>query len=211
MEPSTARARFTTGRIQRLARPGAAALLLALALLAPAGAAAQRAEPFSRIELSVVGTARLNEDGLDEYWRTLPGGLARAATPFYLGSVALAVQVIPFEPVPGIYDLDALTVGLEWNGEARLWRGTSASAGVQVGNATFKFHEQETRIFLQEESEFLAGVQAAVRTRVTHNVGVLVTARHQRIFTHIPVRLTFAGAGVEYTFGTPGWLRAFLQ
>ena len=205
-----ARACFTRGLIDRPAR-FAAALLLGVALLPPAGAAAQRAEPFSRIELSAVGTARLNRDGLDEYWRTLPGGLVRAATPFYLGSVALAVQAIPFEPVPGVYDLDALTVALEWNGEARLWRGTRASAGVQVGNATFKFHEQETRIFLQEESEFLAGVQAAVRTRVTHNVGVLVTARHQRIFTHIPVRLTFAGAGVEYAFGTPRWLRGFLE
>ena len=186
-------------------------MLLTFALLPPASAAAQRAEPFSRIELSVAGTARVNEDGLDEYWRTLPGGLLRAATPFYLGSVAVAVQVIPFQPVPGIYELDALTVGVEWNGERRLWRGSRASAGILVGNATFKFHEQETRIFLIEESEFLAGMQAVVRTRVTHNVDVLVTARHQKIFTHIPIHLTFAGAGVEYAFGTPRWLRAFLE
>lgn len=193
-------------------RPWHVAGLLVCGAFLAGPAEAQGPEPFSRIAVSVEGSVRVNRDGLNEYWSAGAGSLVRVAAPFYVGSAALTVRRAPFRPVVAdVYDMDMIIVAAEWNGDVDLGRGTQASAGVQVGNATIDFHLEESRLFLIQESEFLAGGQAALRVHLGRGIGAVVSMSHQRLFTHIPVHLTYAGAGLEYSFDTPRWLEEVLR
>jgi hypothetical protein len=189
------------------------ALVVTMAALLYSGPlTAQSPEPFSRLTVSAAAATNVNRVLLHRYWRSDTGWLMRVATPFYLGSTAVVVQTVPFTPRgPDQLDVDALTVLAEWNGERVLLPGVRGIGGIHLGQTTFKFRTQRERTFIIEESELLSGVQIGVRTRLAGDVGLAVMANHQKIFTQIPIHLTFVACGLEYSLATPSWLRTFLE
>lgn len=173
---------------------------------------AQSAPPFSRIDLSISAAGAVGRDRLHDFWHPEPGAALHVSTPFYLGSAALLVHRMPFSPIePDLLDMDALSVSIEWNADMRIFRGLQATAGIRVGQTTFKFRTQEERIFMIEESELLSGVQAGLVAPITGNWRISLASSHQRIFTAVPIDLSFTTIGLGYSFRTPSWLRTILE
>lgn len=189
---------------------------LCLILIGSLGAAsrlqAQSAEPFSSLELSVSATADVGRDPLHRHWRPQPGVAVRVTTPFYLGLASLGVHRMPYTPVqPDQLDLGALTATLEWSAARRISGWFEGRAGVQVGHSTFKFHTQQERTFILEESELLSGLQVALLVGRVRGWNVSLSAAHQRLYTSTPIRLTVASISAGYSVTTPAWLRTILE
>ncbi|MBW3627896.1 MAG: hypothetical protein KY464_01245 [Gemmatimonadetes bacterium] len=133
-------------------------------------------------------------------------------TPFYLGLASLAVHRMPYTPVqPDQLDLGALTATLEWNAARRISGWLEGRAGVQVGHSTFKFHTQQERTFILEESELLSGVQVALLLGRASGWNLSLSAAHQRVYTSTPIRLIVASISAGYLVSTPSWLRTILE
>lgn len=187
-------------------------LAAAVLLLRETPAAAQAPGPFSRIEVSTAGSVNVNRERLHDLWGSDPGGLVRFATPFHVGSIALSAELTPFAAIePGLPDFDALAVALEWGVERTILPGFRGSVGVQIGNMRFAFIDPESGELARSESELLLGVRAGLRQRVVGLLGLTAEAHHQRVFTRLPIDLTFASVGLDYSFDAPRWLREFLQ
>lgn len=185
--------------------------LAALAL--PLAAVGQRsAEPFGRLEIMVAATENVGRTRLHDFWSVATGKLVRVGTPFYLGSVALTVQLTPFEPHRDPQpDIDVLAVMTEWNGELALLSRLRGFGGIHLSHTVFNFRHPETRVHLITESEVGAGVQAGLRARLAGDLELVVLAMHQRSRTHLPTDLSYLALGAEYGFATPSWFREFLR
>lgn len=191
---------------------GVALALGLAALLPPPPLLAQVAGPFSTLEISGAAAANVNRERLHELWRPGHGALVRVSTPFYAGAVAISAQLAYFRSRgDGEPDFRAITRAAEWNALLPVARGIRSFAGVQVGAIDMKFLDPPRHTDNPEENELLLGGQAGISARLRGGLALTLMASHRRVFTSVPIDLTYTSVGVEYQVRAPTWLRAVLE
>lgn len=188
-----------------------ALLLCATAMVAPTSAA-QRAEPFSVIEVRLSEVTNLHSGRLHAYWN-LGNGLELAfATPIPTGFLELGAAAHRYEPRVGRPGLTALWLYAGWGGRLRVadWFGVSGSARLGNYRMTFDDEEAEFRGVLTE-SELGRMFASSVDLRITGPLSLFASAGHIRVYTRQRLSLWFASAGLRYVLRTPEGLKTFLR
>lgn len=198
----------STGRGFLLLLTGVAAV--ALGRPDPTHAQGQ-SRPFSTLSLFGGPAVDAEVGNLDDFWNARHGYLLRLSTPFYLGSATAGFQDASFgarsleQP-----DFHMRTFTIEWSAGADLPAGAHGFAGVHAGAAAMHFLEREVT-FNGDENEFLLGAQGGVGVPLTSRLSVTALGGHRKVFTRIPLRMTFASLGLSYTVRTPAALREVLE
>ncbi|MEX2582117.1 MAG: hypothetical protein WD766_02515 [Gemmatimonadota bacterium] len=189
-----------------------AAFTAALLLLCLRPLAGQPAEAFSILDVQAAGVLNVDSGELGDLWRSRHGFLVRLATPFYIGTGAIAVQQTGFGGRrPDRPDFRMRTATAEWNVDGQFSRGVRGFAGVHAGSTGMSFLDAEHLSDNTEENEFVAGIQGGASLRLSGGLAATAIASHRKVFTRHPLRLTFLTLGLGYSFATPRALRAFLE
>lgn len=211
---------MTAGRAQnrssRLSRCSAAASLGAVLVavagaLAPAGADEPR-RPFDRVGVALQGVASFGDGDFDDYWDAGRGVSLDAATPFYAGDLSAAIRFIHNDALSGS-GTPALNAWGLWAG---WWMGRNVTAslrvslGASLGITQWHFPDADNDSLLRE-SEIGAEAGARIGWSFTPQWGVVLAGSLQRTYTNDRIDNALVSMGVVRTFGTPGWLRGWLE
>jgi len=182
-------------------------------VLSPAVLPAQaRPAPFETIDLGLTLLADLNRGALHRYWSPGPGVGAGATMPFYLGSVEAGVQYAHPEAlrddVPGFRSLFFYA---GWGGGHELGNGFRAGGGLRVGLLAMRFDGDSLPDSRRRESELGVALRAALRWTPSGAWFTEAAVSYQSILTHHRMEQVFLSAGLGRRFGTPRWLRDFLD
>jgi hypothetical protein len=189
---------------------------LAVLLLTPcSGAVAAQARPapapFETLDLALTVLADVNHGALHRWWSPGPAIAAGVTMPFYAGDVELGVQYASptalRDDVPAFRSLFAFA---GWSGGHGLGSGFTAGGGVRVGVMGMRFRH-DTVPQAGRESELGVAARAALRWMPG---GVWFTEAglsYQSILTHRRMEQVFLSVALGRRFGTPVWLRDFLD
>ena len=174
--------------------------------------AAQRAEPFSVIEVRLSEAANLHSGRMHAYWE-LGNGLELAlATPISTGFLELGAASHRYEPKMDRPGFGALWLYAGWGGRIRLadWLGLSGSA--RLGNYRMTFDGDGTEFEgVLNESELARMVAFSADLRIIGPLSLIVSAGHIRVYTYQRLSLWFALAGLRYVLPTSEGLKIFLR
>lgn len=194
--------------------PAVRPLLVGLVLtFAPhAHPAAAQGDPFETLEVSVAASAGVMDAPLfRQYWRPGRGGEAALATPFYVGRAEVGAVVQRHEAaVAEVPRYDAAHLYLGWGLRHAITRHLGVYGGLRLGNYMMRF-DDDTFPGVRNESEFTLGLQARLDVTPAPGWHLSGGVAAQQVFTYLRLRQVTASVGLRHTFGTPGWLRRFLQ
>ena len=174
--------------------------------------APQSRAPFSVLRIAGSGAMNVNRERLHELWEPGPAAVLRVSTPFYAGSVALMVQAERFRAREAAQpDFRAVTRAAEWNVEAPALGPLRGFAGILVGAVDMTFLDPASHTENVDENELVLGGQAGVGIPLARRVAGMVVASRRRVFTRVPLHLTYVSVGAEYRVSTPGWLKGVLE
>lgn len=178
---------------------------------APA-AAQTHDEPWETVELGLTAALDLADGELHRFWDPGPTLGAQATFPFNWGFVEAGVHRSTYRArAAGQPSFASWFVFAGWSAEARLVPRVRWRNGLRLGMSAMRFDDDAIAPEARRETE-LAGslvstLHVAAGGRWTAQLGI---AYHE-IFTSVPVRQVLLGAGASYRFGTPSWLRDFLD
>ena len=207
--------------VHRRARPPTSSSLSSRWLLAPlvlalaspsAGLAQSRPSAFETLDLGVTVLADVSHGGLHRYWSPGPAVAVGVALPFYLGTVEAGAQYAHpgglRDEVPGFR---SLFVFAGWGGEHDLGSPLRVGGGFRVGLMALRFDGDTLPAFRRRESELGVAARATLRWMPRGSWFVESSVTYQSILTHHPMEQVFLSAGLGRRFGTPAWLRDFLD
>lgn len=185
------------------------ALLLSISVWADR-AGAQSAEPFSQSIIGVGYASDLHSTLLNDYWREPGGAAIHWQLPFYLGNLEFRAAWLPLrsrrESVP---DVNNVLTTMAWGLPLTLTDRLTLSGSVHIGN-NFMYRRDYGPLD-GPESEFSAGIAAALQYRLTSSLGLRADLHHTRVYTYHRMDLRYAAASLEWTIRTPDRLVRFLQ
>ncbi len=167
--------------------------------------------PFETVGLSLAAVANVNRTGFHDLWHPGPGGEIAAAAPFYLGWVELGAERMSFDGRGDNPDYRAWFVFAGWGLDLGLLRRLRWEPGLRVGNYAMRFSGAAIPEDRRAESEFGAEAVSRVVWEFAPAWDLLLTGRYRAVLTDPGIRHAFAAVGVRRTFGTPRWLRDFLD
>jgi hypothetical protein len=192
-----------------------ACVLTVLCCLRPAAAglaAQQRPMPFETVDLSIELLGDVHQGTFQRDWSTGPTFGARAALPFYAGSVELGAQLA--HPSPrrvALPDFRSLFVFAGWSGTRALGPTLRAELGLRAGLVGLSFDVDTLADFRRHESEPALAARAAVRWAPRGPWFVEGAAAWHSVFTRPKIEQVFLSGAVGRRFRTPTWLRNFLD
>lgn len=189
-----------------------ASLVVSLALLPPGLSAQRRSPPFETVDLSLTLLADVSEGSLHRYWSPGLAFAAGAALPFYLGTMETGIQYAhpdaKGDDVPGFRSL-FLFAG--WGGGHELGGGIELAGGLRVGIMALRFDGDTIPAFRRNESELGVAGRLALRWRPRAPWFLESSVVYQSILTRVRMEQAFLSLGLGHRFGTPPWLRDFLD
>jgi hypothetical protein len=188
------------------------ALVVLLGLVAAADAAAQKhGRRWETVELAL--TVGLDAAGgrFQDFWDPGPALGATATFPFDWGFVEAGAQRAAHSARgAGQPDFDAWFLFAGWSAQLRLVPRVRWRNGVRAGVSTMQFGG-DFPPDARSENELTAALVSSLHLSATDRWTVQLTASYQEVFTRIRVRQLLLGLGVAHRFGTPSWLRDFLD
>lgn len=188
-------------------------LLVLAASFSPHFVLAQsRPAPFETFDFSLTLLADVNHGRLHRYWSPGPAFGAGVALPFYLGAVETGVQYAHPEALRGdVPGFRSLFIYAGWGGGHDLGRGLRAVGGLRVGMLAMRFDGDSLPTFRRRESELGIAARAALRWTIRPPWFVESSVTYQSVFTRHHMEQVFLSAALGRRFGTPAWLREFLD
>jgi len=187
-------------------------MLLAIASLPSDSSAQARASPFETIDVGLTFLADVNNGLLHRYWSPGPALGAGVALPFYLGSVETGVQYAHPSALRGdVPGFRSLFIYAGWGGGHDLGSGVLAGGGLRAGLLAMRFDGDSLAAFRRRESELGIAARATVRWMPRGAWFTEASVIYQSILTHHRMEQVFLSAGFGRRFGTPAWLRDFLD
>jgi hypothetical protein len=187
-------------------------LVLAVAFSPSAMSAQARPSPFETFDLSLTLLTDINHGRLHRYWSPGAAFAAGVALPFYLGSVEAGVQYAHPEALRGdVPGFRSLFIYAGWGGGHDLGRGLRAGGGLRVGVLAMRFDGDSLPDFRRRESELGVAARATLRWTPHGPWFTEASLTYQSILTHHHMEQVFLSAGLGRRFGTPIWLRDFLD
>jgi hypothetical protein len=187
-------------------------LVLVVATSPSAMSAQARPSPFETFDLSLTLLTDINHGTLHRYWSPGAAFAAGVALPFYLGSVEAGLQYAHPEALRGdVPGFRSLFIYAGWGGGQDLGRRLRGEGALRVGVLAMRFDGDSLPAFRRRESEL--GVAARAMLRWTPHGPWFTEAAltYQSILTHPRMEQVFLSAGLGRRFGTPIWLRDFLD
>ena len=187
-------------------------LVLAVAF-SPAGMSAQaRPSPFETFDLSLALLTDINQGTLHRYWSPGAAFAAGVVLPFYLGSIEAGVQYAHPEALRGdVPGFRSLFIYGGWGGGHDLGRRLRGTGGLRVGVLAMRFDGDTIPDFRRRESELGVAARATLRWTPHGPWFTEASLTYQSILTHRRMEQVFLSAGLGRRFGTPIWLRDFLD
>lgn len=171
--------------------------------------AQQSGSAFDTLTIAVHAVANVNRNEFHDYWEPRPGLEIQFTTPFYLGTGEAGVHYAGFEAKhPEQPDFTTLFVYLGWGYEWSIVERLGWYNGLRTGSFIMVFDSPEERL---SEQEFAFAFNSQARYRLTGRWALEIAARYRIVFTHERLRYVFLAAGISHSFGTPQWLRDFLD
>jgi hypothetical protein len=194
--------------------PGARILTAAAIALAAASRAlpAQTdVAPYSTITVRAGVTNVRPLDQLKNYYTGGSGPSLEVRVPTELGELGLMVDGAKFQgTAPQFYSISTNEVAIDWQGRASVGR-ISVLGGMRVGNFQMSFSSPTQPGVDNGTNEFMIGPTATVDCRLTGALAATASGTWLFLPSATRAHLGVAMIGAGYTFGTPGWLRRFLQ
>jgi hypothetical protein len=190
------------------------AFVLCLGLqLVPAALPAQvRPAPFETLDLGLTVLADINRGALHRWWAPGPAVSVGATMPFYLGSLELGLQYAHPSALRGdVPGFRSLFVYAGWGGNHDLGRGLAAGGGFRVGVMAMRFDGDTLSGYRSRESELGVAGRAALRWMPGTTWFAETSVSYQSVLTHRRMEQVFLAVGAGRRFGTPVWLRDFLD
>ncbi len=187
--------------------------LLAIAIFAATQAPTLEAQlsrtAFDTLTITVNAVANINRNVFHDYWEPRPGLEVQATTPFYAGTAEAGVHYAGFRGKgPEQPDFATLFIYLGWGYEWPLARHIEWYNGLRAGTLIMVFDLADDD---SEEQELGLALNSQIRYRFASAWSLTVAARYRIVFTHERLRYVFLAAGISRSFGTPRWLRDFLD
>jgi hypothetical protein len=188
------------------------ALLWAPLAQAPTAAAQQGPAPFETLDLSIQLLADIHQGRLQRDWSPGPALGLGVAMPFYLGNAELGVQLShPSARHASLPSFRSRFVYVGWSGTRELGRRLRAEVGVRAGIVGLSFDVDTLPAFRQHESEPALSARGALRWTPSAPWFTEAAVAWHTVFTEPRIEQIFLSAGVGRRFGTPTWLRDFLD
>jgi hypothetical protein len=188
------------------------ALVLAVAFSTSAISAQARPSPFETFDLGLTALTDINHGTLQRYWSPGATFAAGVALPFYLGSVEAGLQYAHPEAlraeVPGFR---SLFIYAGWGGGQDLGRRLRGAGALRVGVLAMRFDGDNLPDFRRRESELGVAARATLRWTPHGPWFTEASLTYQSILTRPRMEQVFLSAGLGRRFGTPIWLRDFLD
>ncbi len=151
-----------------------------------------------------------NRSGLHRFWQAEAVPTFIVNLPFYRGQVQAGWQMTTFRKVEDeVPNFNAHFIFIGWGMNRSLPGGLSVTGGIQTGSVLMTFRGVPS--YAGHESELGTALYAALRYRPRQHWSARISWLRQRIYTRIPIYLTYVSVGLGYTFETPKWLCDFLQ
>lgn len=182
--------------------------LLVLLVIAPVAAA----QPFDSLEVGVSGLTTFGGAPYTDFWDPGPGVEVRAATPFYVGEVALGVAVSQQRAragadVPGYL---ALYPYASWGYAVALPGGVRLTPGLRAGLYAMWFDVDDVSS-VRREAELAAGAEVRLSVPVGRGWRVNASGAALRLYTAERIELGVVHLGLSRAFATPRGLGDFLR
>lgn len=188
--------------------------LLVLAVVPSPSVLSAQARPsaFETMDVSLALLADVNQGLLHRHWSPGPAFGAGVTLPFYLGTVETGVQYAHPEALRGgVPGFRSLFIYAGWGGGHELGGGVRAGGGLRVGMLAMRFDGDSLAAFRRRESELGLAARATLRWMPRGPWFTEASVIYQSILTHHPMEQVFLSAGFGRRFGTPEWLRDFLD
>ena len=187
-------------------------LFIALHLVPGILPAQGRPAPFETTDLGLTVLTDVNHGSLHQWWSPGPALGLGLTTPFYLGSLELGLQYAHASAlrndVPGFR---SLFVYAGWGGERALGHGLAAGGGLRVGILAMRFDGDTLPSSRARESELGVAGRAALRWLPAGTWYGETSVSYQSVLTRVRMEQVLLAVGVGRRFGTPAWLRDFLD
>jgi hypothetical protein len=194
-------------------RTGVFTVLFCWRLPTAGGVVAQQKQvPFGTVDLSIELLGDVHRGTFQRDWSTGATLGARAALPFYAGTVELGAQLAhPSPRRAGLPDFRSLFVFAGWSGTRPLGPALRGEVGVRAGLVGLSFDVDTLADFRRHEREPALAVRAALRWAPRGSWFVEGAAAWQSVFTRPAIEQVFLSGAVGHRFRTPTWLRNFLD
>ena len=187
-------------------------LFLCFHFAALPAAAQARPAPFATLDLGLTVLADVNHGALQRWWSPGPALGIALATPFYLGSVELGLQYAhPSSRRGDVPGFRSLYVYAGWGGRRNLGVGLAAGGGLRVGLMGMRFDGDTLPRGRANESELGVAGRVALRWTPADPWFAETSVSYQSVLTRPRMEQVFLAAGIGRRFGTPAWLREFLD
>ena len=192
--------------------PAPCLVCLVCGLAPPPAVAQDRPGLYETIDLTLTVLGDVNRGTLHRYWSPGPAFGIGAALPFYLGTIEAGAQYAHPEArrgdVPGFR---SLLVYAGWGGTRRLGPRLRAGGGLRVGVMAMRFDGDTIPAFRRRESELAVAARADLRWTPRGPWFAEAAVTYQSVLTRHHIEQVFLSAGLGRRFGTPRWLRDFLD
>ena len=187
-------------------------LLLLAAASSPTAASAQaRPSPFETLDLSLSLLSDVSHGTLHDYWSAGPAVAAAVALPFYVGSVEMGLQYAHPEGLDGeVPGFRSLLIYTGWGGGHGLGSRLRIEGGIRFGVLVMRF-DGDTIPAFQRSGRRRRGPDHLAMYPPRHLVYRGVRDLPVQLLTQPRMEQVFVSAGLGRRFGTPRWLRDFVD
>jgi len=186
-------------------------VVLGLAAVAPL-AGQQRPAPFETLGVTLAAVGNLNRNSFHDTWDPGLGVAAAIELPFYAGHAELGGEQLTFDSrVPGVPGFRARYLVVGWGLETPVRRRFRWRNGLRLGSYMMRFDDESLPDDRRHESEVGLELGSRLGWSPVGRWQLSVAGQYRLILTEPTIRHVYLTAGVTRTFGTPQWLRDFLD
>lgn len=186
-------------------------VVLGLAAAAPL-AGQQRPAPFETLGVTLAAVGNVNRNFFHETWGPGLGVAAAIELPFYAGHAELGAEQLTFDSrVSGVPGFRARYLFVGWGLETPVRRRFRWRNGLRLGSYMMRFEDESLPDHRRHESEVGLELGSRLGWSPIARWQFSVAGQYRLILTEPTIRHVYLTAGVTRTFGTPQWLRDFLD
>jgi len=169
---------------------------------------------FNKITIGFNLSTNINKIEMHEYWDEGNQYEINIRSPFYQGNFQFGVSFSHLSPkIPDMPNFRLFMYYLQWDKVLFNYQPIEVTAGVKFGISQMNFDKTE-KVFISSdlyEHEIFAGLISSLRYKTSQSFHVNLNVNYISILTKKTISMYFVGAGFDYTFDTPQWLREFLE
>ena len=173
-------------------------------------------EDFADFYIDINLAKNIKNSELDDYWNEKKAAGISILTPYYSGMLHVGVTYRPFESFienDSIPDCSSLLYYIGWEKSLKLTPLLTFSVGPNIGLFQMIFDETDevsnsTDLY---EHEVTLGFTARLDYKLTDRFSINTFLDYNKVMTKKRINMVYAGAGLSYSFRTPGWLVDFLK